>query len=291
MHFLGLPWTTILEKLGELWKIDSDESLNEKSAIISLWLENHPEVEDEAIPESIWLDHHAGKIFFTFCPLINCFNIIYIYLNIVKTLSDYWKLPVLIFQTCDDFSGYVCTESVFGDEEVVILDNFSVRKIVSLHTGGSMFNYLIASDFNFGDDVDIAFTATLESICDAMRNNSIGEGNIALQNIVDRSEQFDSLMNSSGIGSSTVSKLTPERNAREDDDDDIEEADDEEDNDDKGVVEDDKGEISHITSVSNSSMEHKECLFDNSISKNYVKRCHVFGTVENNKKYYYNTLR
>lgn len=37
-----------------------DETLKEKSAIIASWLENHPDEEDEAIPESIWLDHHAG---------------------------------------------------------------------------------------------------------------------------------------------------------------------------------------------------------------------------------------
>jgi len=50
-----------LQALGDLWRDSPDEKLNEKSVIIGKWLKEHPDEEDEAIHDKIWLDHTAGK--------------------------------------------------------------------------------------------------------------------------------------------------------------------------------------------------------------------------------------
>lgn len=209
----------------------------------------------------------------------------------MKTLSAYWKLPVLIFQSCDDYSGYVCTESIFGDErEFSILNANCMRRIVPLHICGVMFNYLVASEIDVETVADDSFTSILENICTFMRNASANGDNEVLQDIVDRNEQFDNLMNNSGVCSTTTSELTPEGFPREDDEDDEtvdqDSGGDEDEHDDGNVAD----ANSNITDYS-SSKEHQQCFFNNDIVQDYVQRSHIIGRDENKKKLYFNTLR
>ena len=150
-----------------------------------------------------------------------------------------------------------------GDEEVIIQEAGSVRRIVSLHISGTKFNYLKASEFNFGNDVDVSFIETLGSICDAMRISSISEDSALLQKLADRSERFDRLMNSSDIESSIVQENLPEGNTREDDDGDDVEADEEENNDEQVSGENEvEGEIgSLITRIPIDSESLRDCSF------------------------------
>ena len=135
---------------------------------------------------------------------------------LLKTLSAYWKLPVLIFQSCDDYSGYVCTDSILGDEqELQILNADCLRKIVPLHICEVIFTHLVVSEYDSEIVADNSFTSTLENIGTFMKNASVNEDNEVLQGIVDQNETFDNLMNKSEVGSSTTSELTSEGFLRE----------------------------------------------------------------------------
>lgn len=86
---------------------------------------------------------------------------------------------MLIFQTCNNYAGYVCIESYFGDE--IENDADTQRRIVAFHIYNTNFNNLEAAS----EDVEIMFTSALNLICeDAIKANQSKE-NKKLQDIID----------------------------------------------------------------------------------------------------------
>jgi hypothetical protein len=128
-----------------------------------------------------------------------------------------------------------------------------------------------------------------------MRISSSSEDSVLLQKIADRNEQFDKLMNSSDVESSTVQENSPEGNAHDDDDDDDDdvEADEEEDSDEQvpGQNEAEEEADSQITRIPIDSKVLRDCSYKSDILQYNVERSHVIGNEENNKKFYYNSLR
>jgi hypothetical protein len=121
----------------------------------------------------------------------------------------------------------------------------------------NVYDYLEASKVDVVGDVDVSFTLTLENISKTRRRNA----------------QFDNLMDFPG-------KLTNEGDEKEESND--EDSDEEESGEDEGDEDD---------NTQSSSKIHSQCKFDDNIAQNYIERSHIFGTEENNKKYYYNVLR
>jgi len=57
-----------LRYLGELWKDSPVDTLSNKARRIFQWLTDHPDEEDEAIDNELWLDYNAGMCTNDFVP-------------------------------------------------------------------------------------------------------------------------------------------------------------------------------------------------------------------------------
>ena len=102
-------------------------------------------------------------LLFAFCFCF-CFCIC-----VVKAFSAKWKLPVLIFQTCNNYAGYTCIQLIdeaFSENQCKSKDHYSsstTRRIIPLHIRGECYNYLQPSDVMV-DDQENSFQSKLQDI-------------------------------------------------------------------------------------------------------------------------------
>lgn len=89
--------------------------------------------------------------------------------SIVKAFSAKWKMPVLCFQTCNNYAGYICIDLVdeaypASKRSTTNEDSSStLRRIIPLHIRGTSFNYLESSDVLIDNQND-TFHSKLRSI-------------------------------------------------------------------------------------------------------------------------------
>ena len=95
----------------------------------------------------------------------------------MNAISANWRIPVLIFQTCDNYDGYTCIKLIdaafsktgnSSTTNITIRSSSPLRKIVSLHIRGEAFNYLQSSDVVLDNQGD-SFNSKTRSILGKMK--------------------------------------------------------------------------------------------------------------------------
>jgi len=260
---------------------------------------------------------------FTFlCIVSSC-------LCVVKAFSSKWKLPVLIFQTCNNYAGYVCIQLI--DEANSASHSKSsedstptTRRIIPLHIRGECYNYLDPSDVMI-DHQNNSFHSKLQNIFEEMSlfldntESQIADQivELASSSLTGETSNISSIIERIHITDNDIKKNKKEEGNYEDgegddddeegkSDDDQESNDDEEesdevedkeeeDDDEVGVEKQGGSSISSNSSLSTNrtttSMNHDLCYFNEVMFPGITRREHTVGESENYKKYYFNVLR
>jgi len=131
---------------------------------------------------------------------------------IVQAISARWKLPVLIFQTCNNYAGYTCIQLIDEAYPATTRNSCSkkndsspltpFRRIIPLHIRGEFFNYLESSDVML-DNQNNSFNSKLRDIFMEMRSLFDLENQIIADQIVTKNTSNASVGGASDVSSSS----------------------------------------------------------------------------------------
>lgn len=107
------------------------------------------------------------------------YNFLVFLIRLVQALAVHWKIPVLIFQSCVNYAGYVCINA-FVDE--YRKDPEKIEVIVPLHFSNDNYCYLerVKKDL----EGEIEFNAILNSVCLAMKQDDNDDEDSLVDDIV-----------------------------------------------------------------------------------------------------------